>query len=359
MYSRRQQQLIDRMGALGVPRRQLLQGAGAVGLAALSRPTAAFAQCHDEDERLGPFGPWSRPVNLGPVVNSQYDDIAPAISRNGLSLYFASLRPGGVNGVNLGMVSELWVSQRVSLDAPWQTPINLDAFNPVPVINSIGSIGVGGHNTAFPNFSPDGHFMYFDSPRPRPDACGAADLYVSWRINKRNDFGWQEPVNLGCTINSPEFDNGSNYFEDEETGIISMYFSSTRPGGPGSTNIYVSTLGDDGSFGPAVFVPELNSPYDNGRTAIRRDGLEMFLTSTRPGGVGGKDIWVSTRETTSDPWSTPVNLGAPVNSPNDDGQQALSWDGTTMYFFSSRPGGFGGNDLYVTTRRKLRTHGAE
>ena len=79
----------------------------------------------------------------------------------------------------------------------------------------------------------------------------------------------------------------------------------------------------------------------------------MFVTSSRPGGVGGKDIWVSTRETTSDPWSMPVNLGE-VNSSNDDGQPALSWDGTAMYFFSSRPGGVGGMDLYVTTRRKLR-----
>jgi hypothetical protein len=365
MYSHGHRKQIGRMSELGgVPRRRLLQGAAALGLTAIPRPTAAFAEPDDDDvERLGPFGPWSTPVNLGPVVNSQYNDITPAISKNGLSLYFDSTRPGGVNGANPGNVEELWVSKRTSLDAPWETPINLDAFNPVPVINSIGA-SASGHNTAFPNFSPDGHFMYFDSPRPRPDACGAADLYVSWRINKRNDFGWQEPINLGCTINSPDFDNGSNYFEDEETGIISMYFSSTRPGGPsgsqpGSYHIYVSTLGDDGSFGPAVLVPELNSTYDDGRTAIRRDGLEMFLTSTRPGGVGGKDIWVSTRETTSDPWSTPVNLGARVNSPYDDGQQALSWDGTTMYFFSARPGGFGGLDLYVTTRRELRRHEAE
>src|SRR3989442_514022 len=117
---------------LRVSRRQLLQGAGAVVLAAVSRPAAAFA--HDDDEPLGPFGPWAEPVNLGPVVNSPFDDNHPAISKNGLSLYITSNRPGGVNGVNLGKVAEIWVSQRARRDAPWGPPQNLG-----PVINTTGS----------------------------------------------------------------------------------------------------------------------------------------------------------------------------------------------------------------------------
>jgi len=184
MYSRRQQKVVAKMSALEeMPRRQLLQGAGAFGVAAILPPTAAFAERDDDDEPLGPFGPWSTPVNLGPVVNSQFTERFPAISRDGLSLYFQSDRPGGVNGTNSGQVPELWVSKRASLDAPWQTPINLDAFNPVPVINSISN------NTGGPNFSSDGHQMFFFSARPRPDACGANtnDLYVSWRKNKRDD----------------------------------------------------------------------------------------------------------------------------------------------------------------------------
>ena len=213
-----------------VPRRQLLQGAGALGVAASLRPTAVFAEGDNDEDRLGPFGPWSAPVNLGAVINSGanqiYNQTFPSISKNGLSLYFTSDRPGGVNAANPGKVTEIWVSNRVSLDAPWQTPVNLDAFNPVPVINSIG------YNTGGPNFSPDGHQMFFFSVRPRPDACGANDLYVSWRKNKHDDFGWQEPINLGCMINSPQNDQVPNYFEDEETRIISMYFASDRQGGP-------------------------------------------------------------------------------------------------------------------------------
>src|SRR5262249_39419205 len=108
MDSHRRQNLIGGTSALArVPRRRLLQGAGALGITATLRPTAAFAQPEGEGERLGPFGPWSTPVNLGPVINTQYNETHPAISKNGLSLYITSNRPGGVNGQGF---NEIWVS---------------------------------------------------------------------------------------------------------------------------------------------------------------------------------------------------------------------------------------------------------
>jgi len=103
MHSRRQPRLIGIAGGLGgFPRRRLLQGAGALGLAAVLRPTAGFAEPDDEGERLGPFGPWSTPVNLGPIINqSRPTDLNthPAISKNGLSLYISSTRPGVSTGL--------------------------------------------------------------------------------------------------------------------------------------------------------------------------------------------------------------------------------------------------------------------
>src|SRR5437870_4557587 len=152
---------------------------------------------------------------------------------------------------------------------------------------------------------------------------------------------------------------GPLFFEDETSGVQNLYFTSfNRPGGLGDFDIYVSTRSsDDEPWGPGVDVTELNGPYRDTRTAIRRDGLEMFISSDatgRPGGVGGQDLWVATRATTADPWSTPVNLGPTVNSTAFDGAPALSFDGTTLYFFSARPGGYGLNDLYVTTRTQLR-----
>src|ERR1700730_2229418 len=355
MYLHRGQNLIGRAGRLeAVPRRRLLQGVGVLGLAAILRPTAVFAGCDDDNEQLGPFGPWSTPVNLGPVVNTPFDDNPPAICKNGLSLYITSNRSGGVNGKNLTGFTEIWVSQRASLDSDWGPPVNLDAFNSVPVVNSVQS------NTSVPSLSADGHLMFLNSSRP--GGLGGFDLYVSRRSNKRDDFGWQEPVNLG-SVNSPQNDNAATYFEDEETGIISRYVTTDRPGGPvgskpGDTHIWVSTLGDDGSFGTPVLVPELNGPFDDHTTDIRRDGLEIFLVSGRPNGrIGVLDILVSTRDSTLDPWSTPVNLGPTVNYPGyTTGRPVLSCDGTTLYLYSDRPGGFGGRDLYVATRTKLREH---
>jgi Tol biopolymer transport system component len=283
------------------------------------------------------FSDWGPPVNLGqtinfPGANTQH----PAISRNGLSLYFSSDRPEGS-----GML-DLWVSQRPSVNDSWGVPQNLG-----PNINSAAT-------DSAPNLTPDGHFLYFYSGRP--GGCGPAgtdDLYVSHRRDKDDDFAWEPPVNLGCTINGPFNDAGPTFFHDRETDTTYLYFTSTRPGGPGNYDIYVSILDEDGNFGPGILVPELSSPFRDTRTAIRKDGLEIILSSGRPGGVGSEDLWVSTRDDTEDPWSTPVNLGPIVNSPSFDGAPALSWDGTTLYFFSERPGGIGKRDLYVTTRNQL------
>lgn len=284
------------------------------------------------------YGPWGVPVNLGPVVNSPYNDNHPAISKDGLSLYITSDRPGGLGG------SDIWVSHRATVDDPWDTPLNLG-----PNINSAG-------NEAAPTFTPDGHHMYFHSTGR--GGCGLADIFDARRRDKDDDFGWEPAENLdfpSCVVNTGLFENGPTFFEDEATGVQSLYFTSlNRPGGLGDFDVWLSQRGgDDEPWGPAVDVPELSSPGRDTRTAIRHDGLEMFISSGRPGGVGSEDLWVSTRGSTRDSWGTPINLGPVVNSTAFDGAPTLSFDGTTLYFFSERAGGFGKRDLYVTTRTRL------
>ena len=298
------------------------------------------------------FSNWSAPVNLGAVINTSANDQHPTISKDGLTLIFVSTRAGGAGG------NDLYVSERDSLEDPWGPPANLTMLN-----------------TAFSDFAPelstDGHWLYFHSDRP--GGCGQADIYASHRQNKRDDFGWEAPINLGCVLNTQFTDAGPTVFQDPVSGIFSMYINRTAtPADPESPDIYVSTCTAEISscnrnqlWGPAVLVPELSYPgFRDTRTAIRRrDGLEIILTSSRPGGCGGQDLWVSTRATTADAWSTPVNIdpidpatGKPTcvtNSSAIDGAMALSWDGTELYFFSNRPGGFGGNDLYRSTRTKL------
>ena len=222
-------------------------------------------------------------------------------------------------------------------------------------------------NEGGPNLSSDGHRLYFNSNRP--GGFGGNDLYVSRRHNKRDDFGWQPAVNLGAGVNSAAGESNAADFEDDVTGILTLYFASNRPGGLGMDDIYASTLQPDGTFGPAELVVELSSVSNDRQPAIRRDGLEMFLASDRLGSFGagaqGLDIWVSTRASTSDPWSPPVNLGPVVNTTLIDAGPALSFDGTTLYFQSTRPGGLGPCpnplgpcvfDLWVTTRSKLHGH---
>jgi hypothetical protein len=113
----------------------------------------------------------------------------------------------------------------------------------------------------------------------------------------------------------------------------------------------------DGSFGPAVLVPELSSPRGDSRPSIRHDGLEIFFQSNRVGSIGlTNDLWVATRESTLAPWSTPVSLGATINTAFAEQNPYLSSDNKTLFFISDRPGGSGGLDLYMTTRTKLREH---
>ena len=142
---------------------------------------------------------------------------------------------------------------------------------------------------------------------------------------------------------------------------MNCYFASTRAGGPGSEDIYTSTVHEDGTFGVPTIAEGLNTAARESGPGIRRDGKEIVFVSDRPGGFGGVDLWVSTRASTSDPWSTPVNLGQPINSDKNDGGPAFSFDGTSLYFHSPRAGGVGGSffDLWVVTREKLKGHGAD
>jgi hypothetical protein len=281
------------------------------------------------------FSDWSEPVNMGEPINSPDSNQASWITKDGLSLYITTTRFS-----HLLSDEDIAVSHRSRLNDPWGEPVRLG-----PNVNTVG------YNDSFPSISEDELDLYFHSPRP--GGCGAADLYVAHRTDPTDDFGWQEAVNLGCVVNSPGPDNGPDFFRAD--GTDHLYYVQTNPPGGIATlpNIVVSTRptgrGDFG-WGSPIPVNELNSEYEQGRTSIRRtDGLEMLFTSQRPG-FGVRDIWVSTRESLWLPWSPPVNLGSTINTQYDDAAPNLDFEGTTLYFWSNRPGGFGVRDLYTSTR---------
>jgi hypothetical protein len=274
------------------------------------------------------FSTWAAPTNLDATVNSSSDDFGPAISKNGLSLYFTSNRPG------FG-ATDIWVSQRSTTDDPWGPPMNLGG-----VVNTTATEGP-------PTLSRDGHWLLFNSDRPT--GSGDQDLWASHRSKVHDDFGWEPPINLGAGVNSAFFDAGPSLFDDDESDVSFLFFSSNRPGGAGGFDLYVSALGYDGVFGPAGLVSELSTVALEQRPSIRFDALELFFHSNRPGSAGN-DLWVSTRTSVSAPWSPPMNLGATVNSATADQQPYIAADRRTLLFASNRPGGSGGLDLYVTTR---------
>jgi hypothetical protein len=279
------------------------------------------------------FGEWSLPVNVGPPLNTAYNDTYAVLSRNELTIYFTSDRPGGLG------VEDLWFATRESVDSPWEEPQNMGATINSSVADSL------------PFLSPNEHVLYFHSTRL--GGCGQGDIWMTQRRNKHSD--WELPRNLGCELNTVAVEIAPAFFEDPETEQAWLYYGSNRtPGGFGDFDVYKSPLGEDGSVGAGIFVPEFSSPARDTRIFIRKDALEAFVTSNRaPGGQGLIDIWVSTRETLSDPWPSPINLGRPVNSEFDDGAPWLSKDGTTLYFFSTRPaGGYGNRDIWYTTRVK-------
>jgi WD40-like Beta Propeller Repeat len=292
---------------------------------------------------FGAFTDWSAPVNLGPPLNSAAEESAPALSDDQLSLYF-NRNPNLPEDND----EDLYVSRRDTRQAEWGLPVPLTTVN-TATFNE--------RNAAL---SRDGLLLFFSSNRP--GGFGGLDLYVAGRMNRLDDQGWSMPVNLGSAVNSAGADVGPAYVEDE-AGSTVLYFTSNRPApaGFGAADIYVSRLAADGSFGPAVLVPELSSPSGDARPAIRADGRELILHSNRPGPPascpadsptpsGGQDFWGSTRASDADPWSCPVNLGVVVNSSSNDLQAYLSDDAETLFFSSNRPDGFGSDDLWMSRR---------
>ena len=93
-----------------------------------------------------------------------------------------------------------------------------------------------------------------------------------------------------------------------------------------------------------------NGPSLDGCPFIAPDGKTFYMASNRSGGLGGIDIWVSSRASSGDPWGAPVNLGAPINSASNDFCPTIARDGKTLYFVSSRPGFCGGDDVFTSRR---------
>lgn len=347
------------MEHLLLTRRQILKAAGAAGVVSAASlvlgPIGFFAE--EDEHALGPFGPWDPPEPIL-ELSSRFDDFHPAISNDELNLYFSSNRPWVAD--TTPDHNHIWVSTRRHRHAPWGKPVVLAGPMNVPNINSIA-----------PNLSPDQLTLYFGGRLPH--TLGFGDIWLVRRDDADDDGGWGGLTNLGPGVNTSHGENAPSYFVEPGTGIEHLYFTRNPDPGPiDETDDIYDSVRDASSGRFVAFKTPLFSVQDlpkarNTRTAVRRDALELLITSNRPrvdGAVEAKieRLWVSTRLDTAAVWGKPglANNGAPdaldgINSGQGDGGPALSRNGKTLYFFSQRAasGTPGKRQLWTSRRERL------
>jgi len=187
-----------------------------------------------------------------------------------------------------------------------------------------------------PVFTPDGRYMYFSSLRN--SNFGKENIFLSLQQN----YVFSEAIEVDelCTDYNESFGSLSM---DGKTAYLFGYYSKDKTNG----DIYLTTLKDNGRWNKPTLIKEVSSNYYDLQPFVWRDKV-MFLTSNRDGNHKNYDLFVS--ENINGTWSVPVNIGEVINTPYDEQSPFLSSDGKYLYFASFGHNGFGGNDIFVSTR---------
>lgn len=280
------------------------------------------------------FSAWSPAQKIDEIagnsaaLNTVALDGCPIESPDGLSLYIASNRTGGLGGI------DIWIARRTSRTAPWGAPVNLGA----PV------------NSAANDFCPtpiNGGGLFFVSTRA--GFCGSvanADMYFTRRSPAG---GWSQPKHFACAPAGPNStldEMGPSYAQGR------LYFSQSSASVAG--DLYVSKKRGNMSFGPAGRISELNDAAANDiQPNVRKDGREIVFSSNRSGTLGDQDLWLATRRSVAHRWSPPVNLGGSVNTTAAETRPSFSWDAQKLYF-GRAPGPEGSTDIFLSSRQKKK-----
>lgn len=270
------------------------------------------------------------PKNLGEGVNTEMDEYFPCVTADGQTILFTRLiNDDQVRG---GKQEDFYISKKEN--GVWQKAVNLGA--PINTKNNEGA----------PTISPDGQQIIFvacqgiEGYGVGRKGFGSCDLF--WSRKKGNN--WSTPVNLMEPINSRNWETQPSISADGKT----LYFIRgivTREGIK-DQDIYTSTKNDDGTWSvPVKLSNKINTPGREESVFIHPDGNTLYFSSDGHIGMGGLDIYLSKKDENGE-WGTPVNLGYPINTHNDENSLLVSADGKLAYFASDRQGGFGGLDLY-------------
>jgi hypothetical protein len=317
---------------------------------AVALSVLALAVCPSRPSAAPRYTPWSEPINLGPPINGPFSETGARLSKRGLSLYFSSNRPCDEGDAVLDF--NLWVARRSSTAAPWSEPECLS-------INAEARVAGGSpYQDREPELSRDQHWLYFTSDRPGslgPAVPAGGDIWVSWRSDVHDDQGWTEPFSL-TGVNTEAGERTPQYFENDDEGRPQLFFSSTRRG---SLDIWVVDLMNGLAVGPPRAVDEVNTAaFIEAGAAVSHDGLEMVIFRGLPGQGIFLDLYAATRPDTLAPWSSPVNLGSPVNSPANEQEPTISARRDLLFLSSNRPGSVPGPngqpslDVWVASRTK-------
>ncbi|NOT01009.1 MAG: hypothetical protein HOP29_10310 [Phycisphaerales bacterium] len=275
----------------------------------------------DEETRADVEERFDTAKNLSATVNASFRDSGPSISSSGNRLYLAS------DGADYIGLPKLLVSDLI--DGQWTEPELLDipqeaeffAFRRAPCI------------------SFDERTLYFTRAILSGIFVAETRIWQASYVNGR----WLAPVDMGDAINFPDLivvtSDPSITMEGD-----ALYFSSDRPGGYGGTDLWVSRRLNDEWQLPENLGAAVNSEHNEAEPSIGPDGRTLYFTSGRPGGVGSSDIWVTHRA--ADDWSEPKNLGPMVNSAGSDREPEISKDGNFLYFTGIRDGGRGLSDIW-------------
>ncbi len=260
--------------------------------------------------------------NLGETINSIYDEYAAVVDATESMLIFTSRRPtstGGLLDLDDKYYEDIFVSQK-NEDGTWGKPM------------SIGSrINTEGHEATI-GLSADGQELYIYR-----DDFGDGNIYVC----ELKGGSWGEPTLLNENINSVFRETHATVSADGQT----LFFTSDRSG-EGKMDIFRSRRLPNGEWAVAENLGDVvNTKYDEEAPFIHPDGKTLFFSSKGHSSMGGYDIFFSIQE--NGKWSTPMNIGHPMNTADDEYFFVMSTDGKRAYYSSSSGQGYGGKDIYL------------
>lgn len=257
------------------------------------------------------------PKNLGDSINSKYLDLFPSLTADENTLVFMRRDPYGKD-----WNEDFYISHFVK--EHWTKARNMG-----DELNSIYQDGAM-------SLTNKGNEMYFASDRK--GGFGSVDIYYSQRKNGK----WTIPVNLGASVNSVAWETQPSISADGKT----LYFVSTRPGGFGGSDIWMTTKNLKGLWNtPINLGPTINTKYEEQTPFIHSDGQTLYFSSFGHPGMGSADIFYCRKDSIGK-WSTPINLGYPINTKNEENSFTVSLDGKHVYYSSEKGKEEGDLDLF-------------